>query len=209
MFPVVPNSSLNSECSRGYKSKDLKHTSSISHESSVIRQIHFCSSDRVLKVPSPSDSVSAYEFLEKDTLSSGISTAELVTHTSCGRIGIRKSSNGIIKPAQKVTTWIRSIRLSPDVYSHNAIIELNEEKQVRLRITKNIAPGEEVIAWLSEEISLFMNIPFLTPSNIIGMCLDFYDNKYIYIFKTFKLKKQPTCNQLLIRLWVDRSLKYH
>lgn len=87
-------------------------------------------------------------------------------------IRMRPSSLGVLQADGNVPDhqWIKSMRLSEDTYSNNAIIETVNHKQLQVRIIKNVQPGEEILLWFSEGILALMYIPFLTPANIRGKC---------------------------------------
>lgn len=70
--------------------------------------------------------------------------------------------------------WIPQIRLSNDVHSNNATVEITAEKEIRIRITHNIEQRQEILLWFSEETLAYMCIPFLTPANIRGKCFFFF-----------------------------------
>uniref|UniRef100_A0A1A9W4Y4 C2H2-type domain-containing protein n=1 Tax=Glossina brevipalpis TaxID=37001 RepID=A0A1A9W4Y4_9MUSC len=63
---------------------------------------------------------------------------------------------------------MRKIKLSEDIHSYNAIYETLRKDQIHLRIVRDIPRDEEIVAWFSEDITLLMSIPFLTPINIQG-----------------------------------------
>lgn len=62
---------------------------------------------------------------------------------------------------------IRQIKLSEDIYSFNALFELHAG-QLRIRLVRDVARDDEIVAWFAEELVLLMGIPFLTPLNIQG-----------------------------------------
>lgn len=64
--------------------------------------------------------------------------------------------------------WIKSLKLSDDTHSNNALLETVNQKQLHVRIVKDLQPGEEILLWFSEELLALMYIPFLTPANIRG-----------------------------------------
>lgn len=74
--------------------------------------------------------------------------------------------------------WIPMIRLSNDVHSNNAIIEITAGKEIRVRIVNDIEQRQEILLWFSEETLAFMCIPFLTPANIRGKVVFFL---FVYI----------------------------
>lgn len=85
-------------------------------------------------------------------------------------IRLRPNALGILHAESDVADheWIKSLRLSNDTHSNNAILETVNQKQLHVRIVKDLQPGEEVLLWFSEELLALMYIPFLTPANIRG-----------------------------------------
>lgn len=85
-------------------------------------------------------------------------------------IRLRPNSLGTLQAEANVSDhhWIKSMKLSNDTYSNNAILETCNQKQLHVRIIRNVQPGEEILLWFSEEILAWMYIPFLTPANIRG-----------------------------------------
>lgn len=85
-------------------------------------------------------------------------------------VGLRVNSSGHLIAEGNIPdhVWIKAIKLSNDTQSNNAILETTNQKQLRVRITKNVQIGEEILLWFSEEILALMYIPFLTPANIRG-----------------------------------------
>lgn len=83
---------------------------------------------------------------------------------------LRVNGSGLLQAEKNASDceWIKAMRLSDDTHSNNAILETTSHKQLRVRITKVVQPGEEIRLWFSEEILALMYIPFLTPSNIRG-----------------------------------------
>lgn len=77
--------------------------------------------------------------------------------------------------------WLKMVPLAKDCQSPNVML-MNAEKGVVLKTIKNIYPGEPLLMWFTENILAMMNIPFLTPRNILGTFQK--DSKYflkIYI----------------------------
>lgn len=64
-------------------------------------------------------------------------------------------------------TLLRQIKLSEDIYSFNALFELHGGL-LRIRLVRDVARDDEIVAWFGEELVLLMGIPFLTPLNIQG-----------------------------------------
>lgn len=81
------------------------------------------------------------------------------------------SSNGrLISVNYDEQFWIKKFNISQDTYSNSALLEMTSDHQLCIRIVKNVLKNEEILLWFSEDVLAEMNIPFLTPSNIQGMC---------------------------------------
>ncbi|XP_004524607.1 sal-like protein 1 [Ceratitis capitata] len=110
------------------------------------------------------------QFTPKDTLSESIPTYALmgVGHQSYAE----QSKNAYCTLSEHVLCMspelLRRIKLSEDIHSYNALFELQPGGMVHVRIVRDVARDEELVAWFGEEISLLMSIPFLTPLNIQG-----------------------------------------
>lgn len=74
--------------------------------------------------------------------------------------------------------WLRNIRFSENIYSQNAVFEMTSAGHIRIRTIKTIPKGEEIIAWFTDELALFMSINFLSPFNIKGLC------DFIFLWKS-------------------------
>ncbi|XP_034658667.1 sal-like protein 4 [Drosophila subobscura] len=115
----------------------------------------------------PRPGVYTSQYTPKDTCSTSVPTQALLSSTATPTDGTRahcQLSNGeLIMSA----TLLRQIKLSEDVYSFNAIFELLGG-QVRVRLVRDVAREDEIVAWFGEELVLLMGIPFLTPLNIQG-----------------------------------------
>lgn len=120
-------------------------------------------------------SVCALSYLPVDSVSKAYAAEEICQKTalpSGRRITIRKSSStGLLTPNEadsvmKSCNWIRSIKLASDVRSYNAVLELNSNQLIRLRLIKDVSGEEELKLWFSEDVGAHMQIPFLTPANI-------------------------------------------
>ncbi|XP_016955363.1 zinc finger protein 672 [Drosophila biarmipes] len=115
----------------------------------------------------PRPGVFTAQYTPKDTCSTAIPTSALLgstaTPTDGGRAHCQLSNGELIVSA----SLLRQIKLSEDVYSFNAIFEL-QGGQVRVRLVRDIARDDEIVAWFGEELVLLMGIPFLTPLNIQG-----------------------------------------
>lgn len=95
--------------------------------------------------------------------------------TSCNRKSneqqsLRINSLGYLQINDNIpeSIWINSLNIAHDTYSNNALLEINVERKLRIKIVKNVMINEEILMWFSEEILAIMNIPFLTPANILG-----------------------------------------
>ncbi|XP_053687071.1 zinc finger protein 658B [Sabethes cyaneus] len=120
-------------------------------------------------------SVCALGYLPAESVSKTYSVDEICQKTALpGRrsINIRKSSStGLLTPNEadsvmKSCSWIRSIKLASDIRSYNALLELTPSHLIRLRLTRDVTADEELRMWFSEDITAYMQIPFLTPGNI-------------------------------------------
>uniref|UniRef100_A0A182K9F4 C2H2-type domain-containing protein n=1 Tax=Anopheles christyi TaxID=43041 RepID=A0A182K9F4_9DIPT len=133
------------------------------------------------RAPSPSTSVCALGFLPIDSVSKGYTPEEVclrAAHSTTGSASttrttmIRKSSStGLLTTNEssggmKSSNWIRSTKLASDVRSFNALLELTGTQLLRVRLTGDVANGEELKLWFSEDVIAHMQIPFLTPVNI-------------------------------------------
>ncbi|EDV95681.1 GH15840 [Drosophila grimshawi] len=108
------------------------------------------------------------QYTPKDTCSSGVPTAALLScmatptpsdaHVHCTMVNEELALSA---------TLLRQIKLSEDIYSFNALFELHAG-QLRIRLVRDVAREDEVVAWFDEELVLLMGIPFLTPLNIQG-----------------------------------------
>ncbi|XP_017048448.1 protein snail [Drosophila ficusphila] len=115
----------------------------------------------------PRPGVYTAQYTPKDTCSMAIPTSALLgssaTPTDAGRFHCQLANGELIVTA----SLLRQIKLSEDVYSFNAIFELHGG-QVRVRLVRDVAREDEIVAWFGEELVLLMGIPFLTPLNIQG-----------------------------------------
>ncbi|KAH8364533.1 hypothetical protein KR084_007695 [Drosophila pseudotakahashii] len=115
----------------------------------------------------PRPGVYTSQYTPKDTCSIAIPTSALLGSTAMptdgGRSHCQLSNGELIVSA----SLLRQIKLSEDVYSFNAIFEL-QGGQVRVRLVRDVAREDEIVAWFGEELVLLMGIPFLTPLNIQG-----------------------------------------
>lgn len=114
--------------------------------------------------------VYAMQMIPKHTITETYSIQSLV----CARIldkrsrvycGLQSNSSNILNVNSEI---LRFIKFSKDIQSYNAVFEwLNDG--VRLRVLQDIAKDTEIVVWFTEEISLIMSIPFLSPINIRGI----------------------------------------
>ncbi|XP_023035721.2 sal-like protein 4 [Drosophila willistoni] len=109
------------------------------------------------------------QYTTKDTFSNTVATSDLInssampTDITRSHCQISASNGELIMSA----SLLRQIKLSEDIYSFNAIFELSGG-QVRIRLVRDVARDDEIVAWFGEELVLLMGIPFLTPLNIQG-----------------------------------------
>ncbi|KAH8234834.1 hypothetical protein KR032_003793 [Drosophila birchii] len=115
----------------------------------------------------PRPGVYTAQYTPKDTCSIPVPTSALLSSTAAptdgGRSHCQMANGELIVSA----SLLRQIKLSEDVYSFNAIFELHGG-QVRVRLVRDVAREDEIVAWFGEELVLLMGIPFLTPLNIQG-----------------------------------------
>ncbi|XP_037721890.1 protein snail [Drosophila subpulchrella] len=120
-----------------------------------------------MRMSNPRPGVYTTQYTPKDTCSIAIPTSALLGSTAMptdgGRSHCQLSNGELIVSA----SLLRQIKLSEDVYSFNAIFEL-QGGQVRVRLVRDVAREDEIVAWFGEELVLLMGIPFLTPLNIQG-----------------------------------------
>lgn len=92
-----------------------------------------------------------------------------------GKSFICIDSSGFISNDQNysISHWLRSLSLAHDTYSHNAQLEITSDHRLRIKIVKNLVIDEEIQLWFSDEILAILAVPFLTPSNILGMCFEY------------------------------------
>lgn len=107
--------------------------------------------------------------------------------------------------------WLKMVPLAKDCQSPNVML-MNAEKGVVLKTIKNIYPGEPLLMWFTENILAMMNIPFLTPRNILGK------NRYTCEMCNFafecpnplKIHLALKCNRLdLSYLWTKLAKEYN
>lgn len=124
----------------------------------------------------------AATYLQKDVKSKSFEVPELsvLKNLKKSKIMLKISATGFLQTEDKLAEriWIKNIRLSNDTYSNNALLEITSNRQLRIRISKNVRPNEEVLLWFSEEILALMYIPFLTPANIRGELIN--NNSLVY-----------------------------
>ncbi|KAH8365763.1 hypothetical protein KR093_004191 [Drosophila rubida] len=118
--------------------------------------------------PSLRPGVYTAQYTPKDTCSNGVATAQLLscmaTPTPSDEHAHCELLNGELAVSAAL---LRQIKLSEDIYSFNALFELHAG-QLRIRLVRDVARDDEIVAWFGEELVLLMSIPFLTPLNIQG-----------------------------------------
>ncbi|XP_030385772.1 sal-like protein 1 [Scaptodrosophila lebanonensis] len=131
------------------------------------------------------------QYMPKDACSSCVPPASLLAVSSPPASGSNSRAYCALTDGQLLmsATLMRQLKLSEDIYSFNALFELHAG-QVRVRIVRDVARDEEIVAWFGEELVLLMGIPFLTPLNIQG------DNRY-------------TCNLCHLTFSHPHPLKIH
>lgn len=113
--------------------------------------------------------VFALNFLENKSSTQSFSGVNVIIKKNNKNIYIN-CAKGYLQPEPNLpsNSWITKIRLSNEVHSANSILETNANRQIQLKLVKNIEAGQEVLLWFSQEVTSLMQIPFLTPINIQG-----------------------------------------
>lgn len=110
--------------------------------------------------------------LPKDTKSRRFDEVKNCDRAANGKVMVAIDSDGFLKANSEATRrhhfWLKSMNIAHDTYSNNALLEVSGDRKLRLKIVKNVAAGEELLLWYSEEILAVMAVPFLTPANIQG-----------------------------------------
>ncbi|KAH8302295.1 hypothetical protein KR044_004921 [Drosophila immigrans] len=108
------------------------------------------------------------QYTPKDTCSNGVATAQLLSCMATPTPGDVHAHCELLNGELAVSAaLLRQIKLSEDIYSFNALFELHAG-QLRIRLVRDVARDDEIVAWFGEELVLLMSIPFLTPLNIQG-----------------------------------------
>ncbi|XP_067648085.1 protein snail [Eurosta solidaginis] len=123
------------------------------------------------KLCAPFNGVLMSQFTPKDTHSEAIPTYALM-NSNLNTLAEQYSAYCTISQdvLRMSSTLLRRIKLSEDIHSYNALFELQPGggDMVHVRVVRDVARDEELVAWFGEEIALLMSIPFLTPLNIQG-----------------------------------------
>lgn len=110
--------------------------------------------------------------LPKDTKSRRFDDAKNCDRAENGKVMVAIDCDGFLKANSEATKcsnlWVKLINIAHDTYSNNALLEVSGDRKLRLKIVKNVAAGDELLLWFSEEILAIMGVPFLTPANIQG-----------------------------------------
>lgn len=84
-------------------------------------------------------------------------------------------SHGLVVPEYPVGfiteprgSWIKHLKLAANVHYQNVCVEVSKGRKIRVRCVADVKVGEEIQLWFSPEVSIAMQIPFLTPANIKG-----------------------------------------
>ncbi|XP_062127771.1 uncharacterized protein LOC133840126 [Drosophila sulfurigaster albostrigata] len=108
------------------------------------------------------------QYTPKDTCSNGVATVSLLSCMATPTISDVHAHCELLNGELAMSaTLLRQIKLSEDIYSFNALFELHAG-QLRIRLVRDVARDDEIVAWFGEELVLLMSIPFLTPLNIQG-----------------------------------------
>ncbi|KAF7403827.1 hypothetical protein HZH68_006621 [Vespula germanica] len=65
------------------------------------------------------------------------------------------------------SSWLKIVTLATDCHTNNILL-IPSGKGVIMKTIRDIAPGELLFLWFSENLLLILNIPFLNPRNIQG-----------------------------------------
>lgn len=191
MLPAISNSNTHNN---NLDSNSSNQKSSLKRSSSMIFRIeHLLPSTAATEVPMNSSylntssttalqltagknlkhvraGVHVSQYTPKDTVSQKLSTISLLSSSASPA-----ESHGNARSYCQMTQGelcisaaiMRKIKLSEDIHSYNALFEIHDGA-VRIRVMKDIASNDELVAWFGEEITLLMAIPFLTPLHIQG-----------------------------------------
>lgn len=168
MLPVsVPSKSTLSPVSL------VKNSSMLLTIENILSSSSSSSSRSPVQIPHPSpdnetvlQGVYAAEILKMGLLSREFNSSQLISLGSTAKIFV-SLVNGLLESSHP-TQWLRNVRFSENIYSQNAVFEMTSSGNIRIRTIKSIAKGEEIIAWFTDELALFMSINFLSPYNIKG-----------------------------------------
>lgn len=120
------------------------------------------------EIENASQGVYAAELLKMGLLSREYNSSQLMTVKRTSKLFV-SIVNGFLESSTG-SQWLRNIRFSENIYSQNAVFEMTSAGHIRIRTIKSIPKGEEIIAWFTDELALFMSINFLSPFNIKGLC---------------------------------------
>jgi len=88
--------------------------------------------------------------------------------------------NGILQPALEPTVdatgteldWMTYIRPARDRHEQNVEVVLDYRSDcaggLRLRTSRDLRPGDELLVWYCDQLALDLGVPLLTPANITG-----------------------------------------
>ena len=91
---------------------------------------------------------------------------------------------GVLQPALvewsgsgKLVDWTTYIRPARDRHEQNVELVLDQRccdggGGVRLRTSRAVRPGDELLVWYSDQLAMDLAVPLLTPANFtgIGLC---------------------------------------
>lgn len=137
---------------------------------SIIEHFSLETNPRTNTLAENSPGIYAMEFLPKYTVSEAFSIQDLMNAPVLDKrsrilCGLKANYANVLNVNPDL---LRFMKFSKDIQSYNAIFELLNDG-VRLRITHDIHKDTEIVVWFTEELSLIMAIPFLTPLNIRGI----------------------------------------
>lgn len=130
--------------------------------------------------------VFALNFLENKSSTQTFAGVNVIVKKSNKQIYVN-CTKGYLQPEPSLpsNSWITKIRLSNEVHSANSILETTPNRQIQLKVVKNIEAGQEMLLWFSQEATSLMQIPFLSPINIQGKIYKKLFFKYYLLIHNF------------------------
>lgn len=108
--------------------------------------------------------------LPKNSISSHLESSSILgSEVISSRINL-KLKNGFLQATNGTAGWLKCVKISSDVHSYNALLEISANESIlQVRLVKDIPGNEELTLWFSEEVIRLMSLSFLTPQNIQGI----------------------------------------